>query len=78
MVYAAANPIIKANGLGWSDPKAYETQTDLIMRYVAKLGDKRPTTDSMMTNRFVGGVKVSAAEFDQMKKNSKDFRTYVT
>lgn len=78
MVYAAANSVIKTNGLGWIDPTAYEAQTDLIMRYVAKPGDKRPAVDSMMTNRFVGGVKVSVAEFDRVQKNSEDFRAYVT
>jgi len=78
MVYAASNPVIKASGLGWIDPKAYETQTDLIMRYVAKPSDKSPTMDSLMTNRFVGSVKISEAEFDQAQKNSEAFRTYVT
>jgi hypothetical protein len=78
MVYAAANSVIKTNGLGWIDPKAYEAQTDLIMRYVAKPGDKRPAVDSMMTNRFVGSVKVSVAEFDRVQKNSEEFRAYVT
>ena len=48
------------------------------MRYVAKPGDKRPSMDSMMTNRFVGSVKVSAAEFDKAKKNADEFRAYVT
>jgi ABC-type nitrate/sulfonate/bicarbonate transport system substrate-binding protein len=78
MVYAAANSVIKTSGLGWIDPKAYEAQTDLIMRYVAKPGDKRPAVDSMMTNRFVGSVKVSVAEFDRAQKNSEEFRAYVT
>ncbi len=78
MVYAATNPVIKTNGVGWIEPKAYETQTDLIMRYVAKPGDKQPTVDSLMTNRFVGSVKVSAAEFDTAHKNSEEFRAYVT
>jgi hypothetical protein len=78
MVYAAANPVIQTNGLGWIDPKAYEAQTDLIMRYVAKPDDKRPIADTMMTNRFVGGVKLSSAEFDRVQKNAKEFRAYVT
>jgi NitT/TauT family transport system substrate-binding protein len=78
MIYAATNPVIKANGLGWIDPKAYETQMDLIMRYVAKPDDKRPTMDSLMTNRFAGSVKISAAEFDEAQKYSEAFRTYVT
>jgi NitT/TauT family transport system substrate-binding protein len=78
MIYAATDPVIKPNGLGWIDPKAYETQTDLIMRYVAKPGDKRPSMDSMMTNRFVGSVKISAAEFDQAKKTADEFSVYVS
>jgi ABC-type nitrate/sulfonate/bicarbonate transport system substrate-binding protein len=78
MAYAAANPVIKTNGLGWIDPKVYDTQTDLIMRYVARPGDQRPTMDSMMTNRFVGSVKISAAEFDKAQKSSEEFRAYVT
>jgi hypothetical protein len=32
----------------------------------------------MMTNRFVGDVKISAAEFDQTRKNTQEFRAYVT
>lgn len=78
MVYAAANPVIKAKGVGWIEPEAYETQTDLIMRYVAKPGDKRPTADSMMTNRFVGSVKVSESEYETARKNSQEFRAYIT
>lgn len=78
MAYAAANPVIKTNGLGWIDPKAYETQTDLIMRYVAKPSDKRPAMDSLMTNHFIGSVKLSSAEFDKARKNSEEFRAYVT
>ena len=31
-----------------------------------------------MTNRFIGSVKVSVAEFDRVQKNSEEFRAYVT
>jgi ABC-type nitrate/sulfonate/bicarbonate transport system substrate-binding protein len=78
MVYVAANPIIKTKGMGWIEPEAFETQTDLVMRYLAKPGDRRPEVASMMTNRFVGNIKVSAADFDQTLKNSQEFRAYVT
>ncbi|HEV2303790.1 MAG TPA: ABC transporter substrate-binding protein [Stellaceae bacterium] len=78
MVDVAANPIIKEKGMGWIEPKAYEVQTDLVMKYLAKPGDKRPSMASMMTNRFVGSVRISAAEFERAQKNSQEFRRYVT
>ena len=78
MVYVAANPVIKTNGLGWIEPEAYQAQTDLVTRYLAKSGDARPTMDALMTNRFVGGVKFSADEFAEAQKNSQGFRGYVT
>jgi NitT/TauT family transport system substrate-binding protein len=78
MVYVAANPVIKTNGLGWIEPKAYHEQTDLVMQYLAKPGDKRPTMDDLMTNRFAGSVKFSADEFAAAQKNSQEFRAYVT
>ena len=78
MVYAAANPVIKTSGLGWIEPEAYQAQTDLVVQYLAKPGDKRPTMDALITNRFVGSVKFSADEFDEAQKNSREFRAYVT
>jgi NitT/TauT family transport system substrate-binding protein len=78
MVYVAANAVIKTNGLGWIEPNAYQAQTDLVMQYLAKPGDKRPTMDELMTNRFVGSVKFSADEFAAAQKNSQEFRAYVT
>jgi ABC-type nitrate/sulfonate/bicarbonate transport system substrate-binding protein len=78
MVYVAANPVIKTNGLGWIEPEAYQAQTDLVMQYLAKPGDEHPTVDALMTNRFVGSVKISAGEFAEAQKNSQEFRAYVT
>jgi len=78
MVYVAANPVIKTNGLGWIEPETYQAQTDLVMQYLAKPGDKRPTMDELMTNRFIGSVKFSADEFVAAQKNSQEFRAYVT
>lgn len=78
MIYAAANPIIEAKGLGWIEPKDYEAQLDLAMTYLAKPGDKRPVIADMMTNRFVGDVKISQAEWDATHKNAQEYRAYVT
>ncbi len=52
--------------------------TDLVMKYIAKPDDKRPAIDSMMSNKFTGGLKFSEAEYAQAQKNSQEFRPYVT
>jgi NitT/TauT family transport system substrate-binding protein len=78
MVYVAARDFNKTKGMGWIEPADYKAQTDLVMQYLAKPGDKRPAIATMMTNRFVGDVKISAAEFDQTRKNTQEFRAYVT
>jgi len=78
MTYVSARDTIKAQGMGYIVPKDYQAMTDLVMKYVAREGEKRPELDSMMTNRFVGGLKPSDAEWAQMQKNSAEFRAYVT
>jgi hypothetical protein len=64
--------------MGYLDPKDYEAMTDLVMKYIAKPDDKRPTIDSMMTNKFSGTIKCTNAELDQAQKNCAEFGAYVT
>jgi NitT/TauT family transport system substrate-binding protein len=78
MIYVGTRDTLKTQGMGYMAPKDYEAQTDLVMKYIAKPDDKRPTVDSMMTNKYVGGIKLTDAEFDQAQKNSQEFRAYVT
>jgi NitT/TauT family transport system substrate-binding protein len=77
-IYVSARDIIKANGMGFMEPKDYEVMADLVMKYVARDTDKRPTVADIMTNRFAGGVKLSAAEWEQTQKNAQEFRTFVS
>jgi ABC-type nitrate/sulfonate/bicarbonate transport system substrate-binding protein len=77
LIYVSAREQARQNGLGYSDPKDYETMTDLVVKYLAKEGDPRPDVASTMTNRFAGQVKLSAAEWDQVQKNSAEFRTFL-
>jgi NitT/TauT family transport system substrate-binding protein len=74
----AAPEFIKTNGMGYMEPKDYESMTDLVMKYLAKEGDQRPEVVNMMTNQFVGDHKPSAAEWDQMQKNAQEFRAYLS
>jgi NitT/TauT family transport system substrate-binding protein len=78
LIYVAARELIKANGLGYMDPKDYQTMTDLVMKYLAKEGDARPEAAKIMTNQFVGDLKPSAADWDQMQKNAQEFRAYLS
>jgi len=49
-----------------------------VMKYLPHEGDRRPEIATMMTNRFVGGLKLSSAEWDQAQKNAQEFRPYVS
>jgi NitT/TauT family transport system substrate-binding protein len=78
MIYVSVRDTATSKGLGWIDPKNFAAETDLVMKYLAAPGDKRPDLDRMITNRFTGGVKLSAAEWRQVQKSAQGFRAYVT
>jgi NitT/TauT family transport system substrate-binding protein len=78
MTFVAARETLKTKGMGYLDPKDYDAMTDLVMKYIANPGDKRPEIDGMMTNKFAGSIKFTDAEWDQAQKNSQEFRAYVT
>jgi ABC-type nitrate/sulfonate/bicarbonate transport system substrate-binding protein len=78
MTFVSLHETLKTKGMGYIDAKDYEAMTDLVMKYIAKPDDKRPSVDSMMTNKFTGGIKFTDAEWDQAQKNSQEFRAYVT
>jgi NitT/TauT family transport system substrate-binding protein len=77
LAHVTAREVIKTNGMGYMEPNDYESMTDLVMKYLAKEGDQRPEVRTMMTNRFVGDQKPSAAEWDEMQKNAHEFRAYL-
>jgi ABC-type nitrate/sulfonate/bicarbonate transport system substrate-binding protein len=78
MIYTVARDIIKDNGLGYMAPKDYETMADLVMKYLAKPDDPRPDVTKLMTNKFIGDVKLSPNEYAQAQKNAAEFRPYVS
>jgi ABC-type nitrate/sulfonate/bicarbonate transport system substrate-binding protein len=55
-------------GLGWQDPQAIQRQVDLVMEFVADKSDKRPELEKLYTNRFIGGVKLSDAQWSAAEK----------
>jgi len=78
LTYVAAREIVTTNGLGYMEPKDFEIMTDLVMKYLAKEGDQRPEVAKMMTNQFVGDLKVSAQDWGIMQKNGQEFRPYLS
>jgi ABC-type nitrate/sulfonate/bicarbonate transport system substrate-binding protein len=78
LTYVSAREIGKTNGLGYMEPKDFETMTDLVMKYLAKDSDQRPDIAKMMTNQFVGELKPSPTEWEQMQKNGLEFRPYLS
>jgi ABC-type nitrate/sulfonate/bicarbonate transport system substrate-binding protein len=78
MIYVSARDTIAKKGMGYIDPKDYEAQTDLVMKYLAKPGDKRPDVASMMTNNFAGQITLSADEWSTAQKNATQFGSYVS
>jgi ABC-type nitrate/sulfonate/bicarbonate transport system substrate-binding protein len=78
LIYTVARDIVKDHGLGYMDPKDYDTIGDMVMQYLANPGEARPDLTQLMTNRFVGGIKLSGAEWQQAQKNAAEFRAYLS
>lgn len=66
----------KQHGIGMSDLSDYVNMTDLVMKYLATSGDKRPDPKAMFTNDFVGDVKLTPAEWQQAEANVKEYRSF--
>jgi NitT/TauT family transport system substrate-binding protein len=66
----------KQYGIGRSELSDYAAMTDLVMKYLGAPGDKRPDPASLFTNDFVGGVKLTDAEWTTADANVKEYRDY--
>jgi NitT/TauT family transport system substrate-binding protein len=61
------------NGIGYADPAAYVKMTDLILAAAPAPGDKKPDPASLYTNEFVGKLKLTDAEWKQVKAASAKY-----
>ena len=68
----------RKDGLGATSATDYEAMTDLVMTYVAGPGDTKPKVADLFTNDFVGGVRLSPAEWDKAESLAKPFRQYLS
>lgn len=75
--YTVVQDEAKNGGLGWANPKRLVESTDLIMKYVAKPGTKRPNPEVLFTNRFAGNIKLTAGEWAQAERNVAPYAKFV-
>ncbi|HTT79804.1 MAG TPA: ABC transporter substrate-binding protein [Stellaceae bacterium] len=78
LISVSARDLIKTHGMGYLDPGDYAAQIDLVMKYLAKPGEQRPQLAQVMTNRFAGDIRLTPTEWQEMKKNARQFRAYLS
>jgi len=64
----------KQFGVGYSALADYESMTDLVMTYLGAAGDKKPNPADLFTNDFVGGTRLTPAEWTQAEAHVKAYR----
>jgi NitT/TauT family transport system substrate-binding protein len=60
----------KQHGLGYSNADKLNTMTDFVMRYQAAPGAARPDPATIFTNRFIGDVRLSEADWSNAEKET--------
>jgi NitT/TauT family transport system substrate-binding protein len=68
--------VVLKEGMGYSGDKDYSSMTDLVMKYIANPSDARPKLDELYSNKFVGGVRMTAAEWAVAQKQVEPYRKY--
>ena len=71
--HSVDKPQAKEHGLGWSDPLGYTAMVDLVMTYLNGPGVNKPEVESLYTNKFVGGIKLSDAQWAQVHNQVAEF-----
>ncbi len=78
-MYQAMYAPARKNGLGYGDPKDYETMIDLVMKNIATdPKDKRPEQDAILTNRFAGKLKLTDAEWAKAESAVAEFKAVLS
>jgi ABC-type nitrate/sulfonate/bicarbonate transport system substrate-binding protein len=61
------------NGLGWTDMGRWARMTDLVMEFGGAENARRPEPESLISNRFAGKVKLTAADWGQVRTRLQPF-----
>lgn len=63
-------PESRDHGIGYGDPVKIDEQIQLIKKFVAAPEDKVVKAGDIYTNQYIGHATLTAAEWDQVKKNN--------
>jgi hypothetical protein len=66
------------NAVGYSSPQTYANMTETIYASASQPGDTKPDPMTLFTNEFIGGVKLSASEWAQVKETFGTFSALVS
>jgi NitT/TauT family transport system substrate-binding protein len=73
--YSSLGEEARQNGFGWADATRFSEMADLVLTYLAK-GAEKPPVDRFYTNRFVGRVKFTDAQWAEAKKRFQEFSKF--
>lgn len=72
-----AHDLLRDNPVGYAAPADYERMVELVMTHLAAPGDARPRLEEVMTNRFVGPVRLTAQEFETANADARQYARYL-
>lgn len=73
MQYTVLSPEAETQALGYTDMAKAAGMVDMVMAYGVPKEAVRPDPATLFTNRFVGAVKLSQAEWDTVRKNTAEY-----
>lgn len=66
-----------AQPVGWTDPADAAAMVENTMKYLVSPGDARPAPEEAFTNRFIGGVTLTAEEWQKARQQAAEFAALV-
>jgi NitT/TauT family transport system substrate-binding protein len=76
--HAIDHPEPREHGLGWSERATYFEMADLVMQYLSSPGMTQPAPDALVTNRFIGKLKLTAPQWAQVHERVAEFAKFVS
>ncbi|MCS6932863.1 MAG: ABC transporter substrate-binding protein [Acetobacteraceae bacterium] len=64
------------NGLGYTDMAVANRMIDTVMQYSVE-GGTRPSVEALYTNRFVGRIRLSPAEWEEVRSRNAPFAQFL-
>ena len=73
MHYTAMSKEAQSHSIGYTDMAKAAEMVDLVMEFGAPKDAKKPSTNELFTNEFAGTVKLTEAQWGQVKKNVAEY-----